>query len=44
MAAQDAAAGKRARADHVIVNDGTLELLEEEALALLERLRAEPSL
>jgi dephospho-CoA kinase len=44
MAAQDAAAGKRARADHVIVNDGTLESLEEEALALLERLRAEPSL
>ncbi len=39
MAAQMDPAEKRRRADHVLVNDGTLAELEANALALLERLR-----
>lgn len=41
MAAQMDPAEKRSRADHVIMNDGTLDQLEVRSAELLERLRAE---
>jgi dephospho-CoA kinase len=40
MAAQGAPEGKRARADHVLANDGDLDQLHERALGLLDRVRA----
>ena len=43
MAAQMDPAEKRRRADHVLVNDGSLTDLREKSLALLERLRGEAS-
>jgi dephospho-CoA kinase len=41
MASQGEPDGKRAKADYVVENDGTLEELEAKAGALLQRLRAE---
>jgi dephospho-CoA kinase len=41
MAAQGDPDEKRRRADHVILNDGTLEELQARALALLERIRGD---